>query len=64
MSDNATMEPEKKSANEGSTDAANAFRQAAEAPKEGIVAEFADFLKNNKKWWLTPIIVICCSSAC
>ena len=38
--------------------AANEFRQAAEAPKEGIVAEFVDFLRNNKKWWLTPIIVI------
>jgi len=23
----------------------------------GIVAELFDFLKNSKKWWLTPILV-------
>jgi len=32
-------------------------RQAEEAPM-GIVAEFWDFLKNEKKWWLTPIIIV------
>ena len=23
----------------------------------GIVHEFIDFLKHNKKWWLTPIVI-------
>ena len=23
----------------------------------GIVYEFIDFLKHNKKWWLTPIVI-------
>ena len=36
---------------------ANFARQAEEAPM-GIVAEFWDFLKHEKKWWLTPIIVV------
>jgi hypothetical protein len=32
-------------------------RQAGEKAK-GPVAEFFSFLLHNKKWWLTPIIVI------
>ena len=31
--------------------------QADESPP-GIVAEFWDFLIHNKKWWITPIIVV------
>jgi hypothetical protein len=31
--------------------------QATEAPL-GLIAEFWDFLTHNKKWWLTPIIVM------
>ena len=33
---------------------------AAEAAKEGsssLASEFVDFLKDNKKWWLAPIII-------
>jgi len=32
-------------------------RQAEETPP-GIVVEFRDFLLHNKKWWLTPIVVV------
>ena len=32
-------------------------RQSEEAPP-GLIAEFFDFLKTSKKWWLTPIIVV------
>jgi hypothetical protein len=32
-------------------------RQAEEAPPS-LVAEFIDFLKTSKKWWLTPIVVV------
>jgi hypothetical protein len=32
-------------------------RQAEEAPP-GIIAEFWDFLIHNKKWWITPIIIV------
>jgi len=34
------------------------FQQEAEQAQIGIVAEFIDFLLHNKKWWLTPIIVV------
>lgn len=30
--------------------------QAAEK-RVGLAREFLDFLRDNKKWWLTPIIV-------
>lgn len=31
--------------------------EANEAPP-GIVREFVDFLRYNKKWWLTPILAV------
>ena len=37
---------------------AEAFARQAEGASSGIVAEFWDFLRHNKKWWLTPIIVM------
>jgi len=36
----------------------NEFEQHAEQPQQGIVGEFVDFLRYNKKWWLTPIILV------
>jgi hypothetical protein len=38
-------------------DDAQDFRDQAAAPRVGLVREFWDFLKNNKKWWLLPILV-------
>ena len=35
----------------------NEFNQEAGAARTGIVAEFIDFLKHNKKWWLLPILL-------
>ncbi len=35
-----------------------AFEEAATEESPGIVAEFIDFLKHSKKWWLTPIIIV------
>jgi Family of unknown function (DUF5989) len=29
-----------------------------QAADPGIIREFIDFLKYNKKWWLTPIMVV------
>ena len=34
------------------------FERQASAPQQGIVREFLDFLLHNKKWWLTPIILV------
>jgi len=30
----------------------------AEAKAPGLVREFVDFLRHNKKWWLIPILVV------
>jgi hypothetical protein len=40
------------------TDQERKFAQQAEQRSPGIVAEFWDFLIHNKKWWITPIVVI------
>jgi hypothetical protein len=37
--------------------AAADFQQLASGKQVGLVREFWDFLKHNKKWWLTPIIL-------
>ena len=34
------------------------FEQEATQQRTGLVREFWDFLKDNKKWWLLPIIVM------
>lgn len=36
---------------------ADAFVREAERGSSGFVAEYIDFLRHNKKWWLTPIII-------
>jgi hypothetical protein len=33
------------------------FEKRAAKRSSGLVHEFWDFLRNRKKWWLTPIIV-------
>ncbi len=33
------------------------FAKLAEQRSPGLVREFFDFLRTNKKWWLTPIIL-------
>ncbi len=34
------------------------FSLIAEEQDPGLLAEFWDFLLHNKKWWLTPIILV------
>lgn len=36
---------------------AEEFRQEAQAPRMGLLAEFWHFLRHSKKWWLMPILV-------
>ncbi|MDA1012868.1 MAG: DUF5989 family protein [Planctomycetota bacterium] len=38
--------------------AATEFAQQATEEQPGLIAEFLDFLVHNKKWWLTPIILV------
>ena len=35
----------------------NDFSRLAEAPQEGLLKEFWGFLKDNKRWWLIPIVL-------
>jgi hypothetical protein len=48
------MGPKEDKPNQESSD----FSRQAEEPQPGIVAEFWDFLLHNKKWWITPIILV------
>ena len=33
------------------------FAAQASEGRSGIAREFVDFLKDNKKWWLAPIVI-------
>lgn len=37
---------------------AGEFLAEAQARRTGLVREFWDFLRHNKKWWLTPILIV------
>lgn len=37
---------------------AQELEQQASQSHRGIVGEFTDFLLHNKKWWLTPIVLV------
>lgn len=37
---------------------AEQFQQRASGPQTGVIGEFLYFLVHNKKWWLTPIILV------
>jgi hypothetical protein len=34
------------------------FARQAEAAEPGLLRDFWDFLCQNKKWWLTPIVLV------
>ncbi len=36
----------------------DSFEKAAEEASPSIVVEFIGFLKENKKWWLLPILIV------
>jgi len=36
---------------------AEAFEHEAQQQSKGLLREYVDFLRHNKKWWLIPIIV-------
>lgn len=40
-----------------STDSKSEFESQASQDDLGVVREFVLFLKYNKKWWLTPIVI-------
>jgi len=34
------------------------FEKEAGAAQGGLVSEFIDYLRQNKKWWITPIVLV------
>ena len=38
-------------------DSTSAFVRQAQQKRSGLFTELVDFLLNNKKWWMTPIIL-------
>lgn len=57
MADNESKESAGKAAGTDSSGASD-FERQAETETPGIVQEFWDFLRFNKKWWLAPIIIV------
>jgi len=41
----------------GQNDSAE-FERLAKERRPSLLAEFWDFLKHNKKWWLLPIVLV------
>jgi hypothetical protein len=39
-------------------DAARRFAEAASRARRGLLADAAAFLRENRKWWLAPILVV------
>jgi hypothetical protein len=37
---------------------ASSFAEEARQQRPGLVSELIDFVRNNKKWWLTPILLV------
>lgn len=50
--------PEMDKQQSGKTDREDDFSSIADEQDPGLLAEFWDFLIHNKKWWLTPIILV------
>ena len=49
--------PQNETQSQPEQQAQNFAAQAEEKPP-GLIMEFVDFLLHNKKWWLTPIILV------
>lgn len=40
------------------SDAEQEMDSLASGEEIGLIREFFDFLKSNKKWWLSPILIV------
>ncbi len=43
--------------NEGPSDS-NAFSRGADDRRASFVSDYLYFLKNNKKWWMLPLLIV------
>jgi len=53
-----TEDSQANEASKAKKDQVDEFIQASQEGRSGMVSEFWAFLKHNKKWWLTPIILV------
>jgi len=44
--------------NEQNASEGNDFSRQASTPAPGLVREFIDFARQNKKWWLLPLVLV------
>lgn len=42
----------------GGDDSNSEFSKLAGEKQPGVLAEFVDFMLHNKKWWITPILIV------
>jgi len=40
------------------TDSGNQFAQQGQEQRTGLLADFIYLLKNNRKWWMLPLILV------
>ncbi len=40
------------------TDARKRLEEQARSARSGLAREFVAFLRDNKKWWLAPILIV------
>ena len=36
----------------------DAFEREADSRRTGLLREFWDFVRHNKKWWLIPMLIV------
>jgi hypothetical protein len=52
------MDLDRRAAGAVAEDQAEDFAEQADRPAPGLLREFVDFLRDNKKWWLLPILLV------
>lgn len=50
--------PAAEKTNESEKKSEKSFEELSNEANVGLIQEFVDFLRYNKKWWLTPIIIV------
>jgi hypothetical protein len=50
--------PERPSSASRQNDPSDDFQRQAKQRPPGLLAEFMEFLAENKKWWLAPILLV------
>ena len=50
------MQSQSENESKAESEAEQNFREQAELKDEGIIREFWTFLRENKKWWLVPLV--------